>query len=168
MKSKKGITLMMVLSLMVLLTTGCNPDKKWQKQEDAEIQNYLNSIGDTVYIKKPSGLYYFDLTVGTGISPVINDTVSIKYKGSFLTGEIFGSNYPNYPDTTMLRWIVGSGAILPGMDEGVRYMKAGGKAKMLLPSSLAYGPNGWQTIPGYTPLLFEVQLVKVAPVTVKK
>jgi FKBP-type peptidyl-prolyl cis-trans isomerase FkpA len=165
MKNKKGRTLMMLLGLTILLVTGCDPEKKWEQQEQAEIQGYLNSIGDTVYTLKPSGLYYLDLNVGTGISPVKEDTVSIKYKGTYTTGEVFGSNYP---DTTTLRWIVGSGAILPGLDEGVTYMKEGGKAKMLLPSSLAYGPTGYYAIPGYTPLLFEVILVKVAPPAVKK
>ncbi len=40
-------------------------------------------------------------------------------------------------------------------------MKEGGKAILLIPSSLAYGPYGQNSIPGYTPLLFEVELIDV-------
>jgi FKBP-type peptidyl-prolyl cis-trans isomerase FkpA len=165
MKNNKTKSLVLIFSLVVVLLTSCDPAKKWEKEEQKEIQSYLGSIGDTVYTLKPSGLYYLDLIVGTGISPVLHDTVSIKYKGMYLSGAVFGTNYT---DTTKLVWVVGSGAILEGLDEGVRYMKEGGKAKMLLPSSLAYGSYGYYSIPGYTPLLFEVQLVKVKPVAVKK
>lgn len=42
-------------------------------------------------------------------------------------------------------------------------MKVGGIAKMLLPSSLGYGSYGYYTIPGYTPLLFTVELKSVKP-----
>jgi FKBP-type peptidyl-prolyl cis-trans isomerase len=52
--------------------------------------------------------------------------------------------------------------MIAGFDEGITYMKAGGKAKFLVPSSLGYGPSGYYTIPGYTALLYEVELVKVS------
>ncbi|HBE43065.1 MAG TPA: hypothetical protein DDW27_18040 [Bacteroidales bacterium] len=41
-------------------------------------------------------------------------------------------------------------------------MRGGGKALFLVPSRLAYGPTGnYYTIPGFTPLLFNVELVRV-------
>ena len=54
-------------------------------------------------------------------------------------------------------------ALIAGFDEGITYMKEGGKATFLIPSKLAYGTSGYYTIPGYTPLLYDVQLVKVIP-----
>ena len=44
-------------------------------------------------------------------------------------------------------------------------MKKGGKAKLILPSSIAYGPNGNQAIHPYAPLTFDVELIdfKAAP-----
>ncbi len=60
-------------------------------------------------------------------------------------------------------YLVAEGYLIAGFDEGILYMKEGGKARFLIPSSLAYGPGGYYTIPGYTPLLFDVELVKVAP-----
>jgi FKBP-type peptidyl-prolyl cis-trans isomerase FkpA len=42
-------------------------------------------------------------------------------------------------------------------------MKEGGVSRLLIPSSLAYGSLGYGSIPGYTPILFEIHLVKVIP-----
>jgi FKBP-type peptidyl-prolyl cis-trans isomerase len=58
------------------------------------------------------------------------------------------------------------GRVVAGVDEGLRYMRDGGKAKLLTPSSLAYGFEGiWQIVPGYTPLLWiiDIDSVKAGP-----
>jgi peptidylprolyl isomerase len=141
-----------------VLFAGCDPAEKWEKEERWQIENYLNSIGDTVYDLKPSGLYYLEILEGTGRMPVAEDTVSINFKGRFLNGVVFGYNLV---DSTAYAFIVGSGGTIEGIDEGVRYMKEGGKAKLLTPSSLAYGPTGYGYVPGFTPLLWEIELVKV-------
>jgi len=170
MKNCKAGSLIIFIGLLVTLVTGCDPNKKWAKQEQEQIQAYLKSAGDTVYVKKTSGLYFYEILAGTGAVPNDKDTVSIKYKGMTLSGEVFGSNLDN--SGALLSWIAGdkvivggaSGMILDGLDEGVRYMKQGGKAKLLLPSILAYGAYGYYgVIPGYSPLLFYVELVEVKP-----
>lgn len=158
MKNKEIRNLVVTLSLIVVLITGCDPSKKWARQEADSIQFYLGSIGDTVYVKKPSGLYYLDLVVGSGVTPVNTDTAYIKFKGMTLAGQVFGNNFT---DTTNFAFIVGAGGVIAGLDEGVRYMKVGGTSKMLIPSALGYGDYGYYGIPGYAPLLFTVQLVQV-------
>ena len=42
-------------------------------------------------------------------------------------------------------------------------MKEGGKATFLIPSKLAYGTHGNYSVPGYTPVIFDIQLVRVIP-----
>jgi FKBP-type peptidyl-prolyl cis-trans isomerase len=42
-------------------------------------------------------------------------------------------------------------------------MKEGGKATFLIPSKLAYGTQGNYSVPGYTPVIFDIQLVRVIP-----
>ena len=74
----------------------------------------------------------------------------------------------NDPVNVPYKHVMGTdvGLVIKGVDEGLRYMKAGGKARLLTPSNLAYGFEGiWQIVPGYTPLLWDIQLdsVKAGP-----
>lgn len=145
--------------LILIIIAGCDPSKKYRKQENLLIQSYIQSLGDTVYALKPSGLYYIELQAGTGRTPVANDTIAFWYKAMFLDRVVFDSNASAAEPFSA---IVGSYQILEGLDEGVRYMKEGGKARLVTPSGLAYGANGaYPVIPGYTPLLWEIELVSV-------
>ena len=158
MKKNSRIFVLLISLLALIILTQCNPGKKWEKEEKMMIENYIGTLGDTVAVHKPSGLYYIELTPGIGAMPVTNDTVSIRYKGMFLDGQVFGSNLE---DSTDYSFIVGAYQVIDGMDEGIRYMKEGGISRLLIPSNLAYGSAGYGFIPGYTPLLFQIQLRKV-------
>jgi FKBP-type peptidyl-prolyl cis-trans isomerase FkpA len=142
------------------MVSSCNPTRKWEKEEQMAIENYLNTLGDTVVVSKPSGLYYIELQTGLGRTPIAKDTVSIRYKGTFLDGFVFGTNEN---DTIDYSFIVGEFQVIEGIDEGVRYMKEGGITRLLIPSKLGYGSSGYGAIPGYTPLLFTVNLTHVRP-----
>jgi peptidyl-prolyl cis-trans isomerase A (cyclophilin A) len=75
-----------------------------------------------------------------------------------LDGTVFDTNVGK-ADT--LKYRVNEGQIISGFDEGITYMKVGGKATFLIPSKLAWGPTGYAIIPGYTPVIFDVELVRV-------
>jgi len=151
-------------SFLVLLATGllislisCNPARKYEKEEQEALDNFLSNT-TLVFEQKESGLYYAENLAGTGISPVTNDTCYVRYTGKYLNGTTFDTNVgTNFDDFV---FTVG-GNVIYGLSEGVTYMKEGGKATLLVPSSLAYGTQGYYTIPGYTPLLFEVELIRV-------
>ncbi len=142
-----------------MFVVSCGEIGTWKQQEDQMIQDYLSSLGDTAFVRKPSGLYCIELAEGTGLIPETGDSVTFYYKGMFLDRVVFDTNLT---DSIPWKHLMGSGDILEGIDEGLRYMKEGGKARLLTPSSLAYGPNGvWGVIPGYTPLLWEIELLSV-------
>ncbi len=142
---------------IILLGTSCDPAKKYERQEQEKIQNYLSTHPDQNFVLKPSGLYYLDEVVGTGIQGVTNDTAYIKYTGKFLDGTVFDSNVDS---TNAFGFLIGVGEVIPGLDEGIGYMKQGGTALMLMPSSIAFGNYDYR-ISAYTPVIFEVNLVKV-------
>jgi FKBP-type peptidyl-prolyl cis-trans isomerase len=159
MRRKSVVVLFGLLSLAVVLVTGCDPAKKWEKEERQQIQAYLNSLGDTAYVVKPSGLYFIEVLAGTGRTPLEKDTVYIRYKSTFLSGKVLDSNLSA---ASPFKFVVGSGDVILGLDEGVRYMKSGGKSILITPSSLAYGTGGYYPyINGYTPFRWAIEIVDV-------
>ena len=104
-----------------------------------------------------SGLVYIEEIAGTGATPSATDSVSVHYEGSFTNGTVFDSSYRRDVPT---RFQVGG--VIPGWQEGLQMMKAGGKAKLIIPASLAYGEMGSPpAIPPNVPLVFTVELLEV-------
>ena len=107
-------------------------------------------------VKTPSGLIYRELTPGTGVSPKPTDTVKVNYRGTLVDGTEFDSSYKrNEPATFTLN------SVIPCWTEGLQKMKVGGKAQLVCPASIAYGPQGRPGIPGNAALIFEVELLDV-------
>ena len=72
--------------------------------------------------------------------------------------EIFNENRPYEPFNVM----VGKGRVIPGWDEGLQLLKGGSKAKLLIPSTLAYGPRqAGEVIKPNSILIFDVEIVDV-------
>jgi FKBP-type peptidyl-prolyl cis-trans isomerase len=157
-KISKSILFFLTISIIVLLVS-CDPAKKYEKAEKDAINNYLNTNSNLNFVQQSSGLYYLEVLAGTGRQPVALDTVYVVYTGKFLNGNVFDSNV----GADQLVFTIGKGEMLAGFEEGIMLMNQGGKATILLPSSLAYGTQGFYTIPGYTALLYDIELVKVAP-----
>jgi FKBP-type peptidyl-prolyl cis-trans isomerase len=108
----------------------------------------------------PSGLYIIPLVQGTGEEAVTGDTAVFKYVGKLLNGNVFD----NYDVDTLspMRYKIGSGKIITGVEEGLKHIKPGGRARLLTPSSLAFGPTGVGIlIPGYTPLIWDIKMIEI-------
>ncbi len=121
-------------------------------EEKTLIEKYVAENKITV---KPevSGLYFVETKKGTGGSPSPEDMVTVNYVGKFLNGEVFdASEKHGGPATFALN------RVIPGWTEALQKMKKGGKANLLIPSSIAYGPGG-NGMPPYAPLFFEVELI---------
>ena len=56
---------------------------------------------------------------------------------------------------------MGQGRVIKGWDEGIALLKPGGKAKLIIPPSLAYGNRAIGPIPPNSILMFEVELVDI-------
>ena len=157
-------TILLFLAVVTIISlVSCDPSKKYQKEEKNQIQDYLSSHSDLNFELKPSGLYYLETLAGLGISPVVNDSAFIRYTGMFLDGSVFDSNVSSAKPIGII-----VGQMIAGFNEGVMLMKVGGKSTLLVPSILAYGAMGsYPYISGYTPLLFDIELVRVIPAPVK-
>ncbi|HEY8536879.1 MAG TPA: FKBP-type peptidyl-prolyl cis-trans isomerase [Vicinamibacterales bacterium] len=100
-----------------------------------------------------------DVTVGTGTEAAPGRKVTVHYTGTLMDGTKFDSSRDrNEPFTFTL----GVGEVIPGWDEGVKGMKAGGVRRLTIPSSMAYGSRGaGRVIPPNAALQFEVELLSV-------
>ena len=100
-----------------------------------------------------------DLKLGTGAEAIVGKKVTVNYKGTLTNGEQFDSSYERGQPFS---FVLGEGAVNQGWDEGVPGMKTGGKRKLTIPSSMAYGDGGIPgAIPGGATLIFEVELLSV-------
>lgn len=109
--------------------------------------------------KTPSGLRYKIINKGQGKKATKGTTVSVHYKGQLIDGTVFDSSYQrNQPIDFML----GVGQVISGWDEGIQLLHVGDKARLVIPSELAYGSRGaGGVIPPDAPLIFDVELVNV-------
>jgi len=130
--------------------------KEAQAKEQPAFEKYL---ADNKITTKPtaSGLIYIETKKGTGASPKETDVVTMNYTGKLLDGTIFDSSEGKEPIVYPLNQMI------QGWIEGVQLMKKGGKAKLIVPSALAYGPKGGGPIPPYATLTFEMELLDFKP-----
>jgi peptidylprolyl isomerase len=115
-------------------------------------------VADADYTTTGSGLRYFDLVVGNGATPSTGQTVSVHYTGWLTNNVKFDSSVDrNQPFT----FVLGTGRVIAGWDEGVATMKVGGKRQLVIPAPLAYGTTGSGAIPPNATLIFEVELLQI-------
>ncbi len=110
-----------------------------------------------------SGLKVWDEKLGDGDKATPDRFVSVHYTGWLYqdgkAGRMFDSSRARKEPYTFQ---LGSGKVIKGWDEGVRYMKVGGKRWIIVPPYLGYGSQGMGRIipPGAT-LIFEIELLAV-------
>ena len=107
--------------------------------------------------KTASGLVYIEIQAGTGPQPQPADKVKVHYHGTLIDGTVFDSSVERNEPIAF-----GLNQVVLGWSEGVGMMKVGGKAKLVIPSDLAYGDQGRPpTIPPGAALVFEVELLAI-------
>ena len=106
----------------------------------------------------PSGLQYKILTPGTGPKPAPTDKVVCNYRGTFLSGQEFDNSYKRGEPVTFQ-----VNGVIKGWSEALQLMPVGSKWQLIVPSSLAYGEQGRQGIEPNSTLVFEVELMSIAP-----
>jgi FKBP-type peptidyl-prolyl cis-trans isomerase len=104
-----------------------------------------------------TGLIMNEILAGVGAQPTGQSTVKVHYHGTLTDGTVFDSSVDRGEP---IKFPLSN--VIAGWQEGVAMMKVGGKAELVVPSTLAYGDNGSPPVipPGAT-LIFEVELIEV-------
>jgi len=126
-------------------------------QEASVLAKY---IADNEITVEPtaSGLYFISILEGDGEQAVAGKKVKVHYSGTLLDGTPFDSSVGKEP----FEFVLGQNQVIKGWDEGIAMLKVGGKATLIIPSSIAYGERqAGKIIKAYSPLKFDVELLEI-------
>lgn len=103
-----------------------------------------------------SGLQYEILKEGKGPKPTATDRVKVHYHGTLIDGTVFDSSVQRGEPATF-----GVQQVIPGWTEALQMMPVGSKWKLYIPQNLAYGDREAGSIPPFSTLIFEVELLEI-------
>ena len=141
---------------------------KQKEIDDQLIKDYLAK--EAIAAKKTeSGLYYIIEREGNGENARQGQKVQVNYTGQLLDGTVFDSNVdPKFGHVEPFSFMLGRGSVIRGWDEGLGLMNKGTKAKLFIPSGLAYGARANGKIPANAVLIFDVELMDIEDMQVEE
>lgn len=105
---------------------------------------------------------YIDISVGQGNESKMGDTVAMAYQGWLTDGTLFDQSKVNDEGKVeAFTFTIGQGQVIQGWEQGIVGMKEGGVRRLIVPSTVGYGPTGQGTIPANATLVFDVQLLAI-------
>lgn len=186
---KKNENLLLYLHLQEIMTKEAH--KEWetqqitmlQEKQQAKAEQQLKEDAQAIahYLKEnniavqttASGLCYAIDTPGQGAQPKQGNKVKVNYTGRLVDGKVFDTSLADVaeqsgiynPQKTYepIDFQVGLGQVIQGWDEGIMCLRQGTKARLFIPSTLAYGSQsmGNGLIPANAILIFDLELVEV-------
>ena len=107
-----------------------------------------------------------DLVVGSGATASTGQTVTVAYTGWLYeegAADNKGTQFDQTSAESPFSFVLGSGQVIAGWDQGLEGMKVGGRRRLVIPPALAYGTQGagGGLIPPNATLIFEVELLGV-------
>ena len=104
---------------------------------------------------------FVDLQLGTGTEATTGSRVTVNYSGWLYDAANSDNKGTLFDSGQGFSFVLGSGQVISGWDQGVAGMRVGGKRRLILPSELAYGSQGAGAIPPNAALVFEVDVQAV-------
>ncbi|XGC81521.1 FKBP-type peptidyl-prolyl cis-trans isomerase [Bdellovibrio bacteriovorus] len=101
-----------------------------------------------------------DTVEGTGKAAVKGALLICNYEGFLEDGTKFDSSYDH---GRPFQFVIGSGKVIKGWDQGLMGMKEGGKRTLFVPAHLGYGERVKPKIPAHSNLIFHVEMIEVRP-----
>lgn len=154
MSTRNWITFIVVI-LGITICACTSESNKWKDLNEKFLAT--NKTKDGVVTLK-DGLQYKVLTQGLGLKPNTGSYAKIIYTGRLIDGTVF--------DTTMndTTWVNTQSSsyvsyYVSGFQEALTKMNTGSRWEIYIPQSLGYGTDSYGSIPAYSTLIFDVQLL---------
>lgn len=129
-----------------------------EMQEQVELPKLVAALGmDSSNYHQ--GIYIKVLDSGNGEALPVGELVWLHYSGSFASGEVFDDTRQR---GAPIEYMVGTpDIILPGLMLGVSKLSTGGRARIIIPSQLAFGDQGSKgVVPAFTTVIYDIELIK--------
>lgn len=162
-----------VVAMAVMALFSCVKEvDESEKDELIRLQAYMSLYGNG-FTLQPSGLYTLINEQGAGAIPANGNYILYKYEGKNLDGKVFETSNPNVAMlhdlysvknryvSRFVEYKTATSTSMSGLTEGISYLKEGGKATFIMPSSLAYGSVSYSSLPAYSSIIYSVELEKV-------
>ncbi len=147
-----------VLYVALAFVTGCLDSSAPGDAIPIEETSFASALGVnlTASTRTQNGMYYRDLTVGTGAVVANGQTLEVRYTGWLSSGFQFDSNRAA---AATFSFVLGTGNVIQGWHEGLQGIRVGGSRQLIIPATLGYGPGGSGPIPGNAVIVFTVDVV---------
>ncbi len=133
-------------------------NKTIAEEEKIAIKLFLAQHSDWKLTSTGTGLQYYIYETNDGQPIKVGSVIDVKYKVTQLDGTVC---YETGKDE-VLEVEVDHSQVETGLQEGLKKMKVGDKAKMIIPSHLAHGITGdLNKIPPLTPLIIDIQVTEL-------
>jgi peptidylprolyl isomerase len=129
----------------------------------AQLVRSPTPVDPSDYVGLRFGIAYYDIHVGSGVTPTIGNTVVVNYTEWLTDGTQFDSSYDH---SKPFSYVFGKGNVIPGWDLGIASMRVGGKRQVVIRPEYAYGDTGMGgsiTVPPGAVIILEVELLEVKP-----
>ncbi|MDW5288528.1 FKBP-type peptidyl-prolyl cis-trans isomerase [Formosa sp. PL04] len=146
------------IALLVVFFVSCDSNDDisteyidYTVENEQEILSYIanNNLDAT---RTDSGLYYVIDDQGEGSEITATSDVTVKFKGYFTNGEVFGENQDTgFTDNLQ--------NLIEGWKEGLQLFNEGGRGILIIPAHLAYGSNDYSVIPGGSVVIYDIEVV---------
>ena len=142
--------------------------KELQKAEEAENQKRLDEEPARIakFVKdhnvnvapSPTGVYFLEIVKGTGAVVDNGDIVSVHYNLYNIDDKLIETSYGSEP----MQFVYGAGEMVPGIEEALANMRVGGKATIIVPSTMGFGDVAIdKELPANSTVIFDLELIDV-------
>ncbi len=155
----------------------------WQERNETYFQNIYNialenvegnwkliknySYEDSIELEPTKYIAVQVLVEGTGSGcPMYTDSVYVNYRGrlipstSYPDGYVFDGNYTgDYNSATAYPALFYVGSLVDGFTTALQYMHIGDIWRLYIPYQLGYGSVAYGSVPAYSTLIFDVELI---------